>query len=42
MTMEHEKGTKTRSFILRAESIEGLEGRQLGGAGARLGRQGGM
>lgn len=42
MTMEHEEGTETRTFILRAGSMEGLEGRQLGGAGGRLGRQGGM
>lgn len=40
--MEREEGTKTRASILRAGSVEGLEGRQLGGAGGRLGRQGGM
>lgn len=42
MTMGHKEGTKTKASILRAESIEGLEGKQLGGAGARLGRQRGM
>lgn len=40
--MEREEGTKTRASILRAGSMEGFEGRQLGGAGGRLGRQGRM